>query len=90
MTDFQYTDGMFLEEGQRWVFLYHRPIHVTICQLMPTRELVRVQTKGQRGTNMVTDLSWSTFVILYNDGEAHLKSPEINPEKVLPKFRFNK
>jgi len=93
MTDFQYTEGEFLEEGQRWIFLYSRPggtiaITVTICQLMPTREMVRVQTGNQRGSDRVTDISWTTWIELYEKDMAFLKPPDINPEKVIPKFKF--
>jgi len=88
MTDFQYTEGEFLEEGQRWILMYKKPIKVTICQLMPTREMIRVQTVSQRGSDKVTDISWTTWDELYECGMAFLKPPDINPEKVIPKFKF--
>lgn len=88
MTDFILEDGTVLDTGQRWVLMYNKPIKVTICQLMPTREMIRVQTVSQRGSERVTDISWTTWDELYECGMAFLKLPEIIPDKVLPKFKF--
>jgi len=88
MTDFTLEDGTVLDVGQRWILMYNKPIKVTICQLMPTREMIRVQTTGQRGSERVTDINWTSWIELYEKGMAFPKKPNIEPEKVVPKFKF--
>ena len=88
MTDFILEDGTVIRIGQKWILMYNRPFMVTICQLLPRESIVRTQTNKQRGTDNYTDIDFITIEELYDSGMAFIKSPEIIPEKVIPRFKF--